>query len=71
MPTIVDGSVEILSKAGLGMAMFSLGMSSLTFHLLFKLRTSRTVENVFYFFITILIFKVKGVLGKNLSIIHV
>lgn len=30
MPTIVHGSIAILSDAGLGMAMFSLGMYSLS-----------------------------------------
>lgn len=29
MPTIVSGSISILSDAGLGMAMFSLGISTI------------------------------------------
>ncbi|VAI80555.1 unnamed protein product [Triticum turgidum subsp. durum] len=35
MPTIIKGSISILSDAGLGMAMFSLGTTALTFCCLF------------------------------------
>lgn len=37
MPTIIKGSISILSDAGLGMAMFSLGISFLFTQISFSL----------------------------------
>lgn len=48
MPTIIKGSISILSDAGLGMAMFSLGMF---FSFLFPSQISKRTTSITFSFL--------------------